>query len=425
MKDVRVVSTWTDLTRDSAVYLLFTFSAIKVSHFIYRCFQSSETSSFSMETHPEALRRERILSSKLYFNVPESKVSIIYSSAYDISFMGIEKLHPFDSTKWRRVCKFLVSDGFLEEKSIVEPLEASNSDLLVVHSLNYLNSLKSSATVARITEVPPVAFFPNFLVQQKVLSPFRKQVGGTILAAKLAVERGWAINVGGGFHHCTAERGGGFCAFADISLCIHFAFLRLSISRVMIIDLDAHQGNGHETDLGDDSRVYILDMYNPEIYPYDYSARRFIDQKVEVMSGTSTDEYLRKLDKALEVAFRNFQPEMVVYNAGTDILDGDPLGLLKASYTLQISPDGITSRDEKVFRVAREREVPVVMLTSGEKLNTSINQNACLLSNVFITAYINLCAGGYMKSNARVIADSIENLSRQGLIKTQLDSAST
>lgn len=159
----------------------------------------------------------------------------------------------------------------------------------------------------------------------------------------------------------------------------------------MIIDLDAHQGNGHETDLGDDSRVYILDMYNPEIYPYDYSARRFIDQKVEVMSGTSTDEYLRKLDKALEVAFRNFQPEMVVYNAGTDILDGDPLGLLK------ISPDGITSRDEKVFRVAREREIPVVMLTSG----------------------------GYMKSNARVIADSIENLSRQGLIKTQLDSAST
>lgn len=76
MKDIRTVSTsWTDLTRDSAVYLLFTFSAIKVSQFIYRCFQSSEMSSFSMETHPEALRRERILSSKLYFNVPESKVS--------------------------------------------------------------------------------------------------------------------------------------------------------------------------------------------------------------------------------------------------------------------------------------------------------------------------------------------------------------
>ncbi|XP_010421467.1 PREDICTED: histone deacetylase 2-like isoform X1 [Camelina sativa] len=385
MTDTRVISTWTEFTRNSAVYLLFTFVAIKVYKFLFCCNRTSEMSSFSMATHPEALRRERILNSKLYFDVPLSKVSIIYSSAYNISFLGIEKLHPFDSTKWGRVCKFLVSDGFLEEKSIVEPLEASMTDLLVVHSENYLNSLKSSATVARIAEVPLVAFFPNFLVQQKVLYPFRKQVGGTILAAKLATERGWAINIGGGFHHCTAERGGGFCAFADISLCAHFAFLRLRISRVMIIDLDAHQGNGHETDLGDDNRVYILDMYNPEIYPFDYRARRFIDQKVEVVSGTTTEEYLRKLDDALEVASRNFQPELVIYNAGTDILDGDPLGRLK------ISPDGITSRDEKVFRFAREKNIPLVMLTSG----------------------------GYMQSSARVIADSIENLSRQGLIQTR------
>jgi histone deacetylase 11 len=121
------------------------------------------------------------------------------------------------------------------------------------------------------------------------------------------------------------------------------------------------------------------------IFLQDYRARRFIDQKVEVMSGTTTDEYLRKLDEALEVASRNFQPELVIYNAGTDILDGDPLGLLK------ISPDGITSRDEKVFRFAREKNIPLVMLTSG----------------------------GYMKSSARVIADSIENLSRQGLIQTR------
>ncbi|RYQ95446.1 hypothetical protein Ahy_B08g090738 [Arachis hypogaea] len=71
--------------------------------------------------------------------------------------------------------------------------------------------------------VPPVGLFPNCLVQQKVLHPFRKQVGGTILSAKLAKERGWAINIGGGFHHCSAEKGGGFCAYADISLCIHFA----------------------------------------------------------------------------------------------------------------------------------------------------------------------------------------------------------
>jgi histone deacetylase 11 len=89
---------------------------------------------------------------------------------------------------------------------------------------------------------------------------------------------------------------------------------------------------------------------------------------------------LRKLDEALEVASRNFQPELVIYNAGTDILDGDPLGLLK------ISPDGITSRDEKVFRFAREKNIPLVMLTSGAKLdfNIYINQRCiAFLSNGF------------------------------------------
>ncbi|MCL7051886.1 hypothetical protein MKW94_000436 [Papaver nudicaule] len=212
---------------------------------------SSSSSSVDVET----LRRNRVLSSKLYFDIPVTMVPLIYSSAYDIAFFGIEKLHPFDSSKWGRICQFLIKDGVLERSRIVEPLEASNDDLLVVHTESYLSSLKSSTKVAMIIEVPPVALLPNCIVQKKVLYPFRKQVGGTILAAKLAKERGWAINVGGGFHHCCADKGGGFCVYADISLCVKFAFTRLNISRVMIIDLDAHQGNGHEMDFGNDSRV--------------------------------------------------------------------------------------------------------------------------------------------------------------------------
>ncbi|THU52375.1 hypothetical protein C4D60_Mb10t03340 [Musa balbisiana] len=323
---------------------------------------ASSSSPEAAPTGPaDAIRRDRILSSNLYFDVPPSKVPVIYSSSYDIAFFGIEKLHPFDSSKWGRICQFLSKEGFLDKKQTVEPLEASKDDLLVV---------------------PPVSLLPNCLVQNKVLYPFRKQVGGSILAAKLAKERGWAINIGGGFHHCSAEKGGGFCAYADISLCIQFAFVLLNISRVMIIDLDAHQGNGHEIDFSNDRRVYILDMYNAGIYPFDFEAKRYIDQKVELASGTKTKEYLDKLDEALEVARNNFNPELVVYNAGTDILDGDPLGRLK------ISPDGVMTRDEKVFTFARERNIPLLMLTSG----------------------------GYMKSSARVIADSIINLSKKNLL---------
>ncbi|KAK1551154.1 hypothetical protein Q3G72_031151 [Acer saccharum] len=380
----------TESTRNlckSTLYLVLTFATIKLSGSLYRYIRSlkmssSSSSSSSSTTDTETIRRNRILSTKLYFDIPSSKVPVIYSSAYNISFLGIEKLHPFDSSKWGRICQFLNLDGVLDKKCIVEPLEASKEDLLVVHSKTYLDSLKSSPNVAMIIEVPPVALIPNFLVQKNVLYPFRKQVGGTILAAKLAKERGWAINVGGGFHHCSADKGGGFCAYADITLCIHYAFVRLNISRVMIIDLDAHQGNGHEKDFANDRRVYTLDMYNPGIYPFDYEAKRYIDQEVEVVSGTTTDEYMKKLDEALEVAKHKFDPELVIYNAGTDILDGDPLGMLK------VSPDGIAIRDEKVFSFARTRNIPLVMLTSG----------------------------GYMKSSARVIANSIINLSRKSLI---------
>ncbi|XP_072985946.1 histone deacetylase 2 isoform X2 [Typha latifolia] len=336
----------------------------------------------SQETGGVSLRRSRILSSKLYFDVPLPKVPVIYSSSYDIAFFGIEKMHPFDSSKWGRICQFLIKESVLDKNRLVEPLEASRDDLLVVHSESYLSSLRRSLTVSIIMEVPPVALLPNWLVQQKALYPFRKQVGGSILAAKLAIERGWAINVGGGFHHCSAEKGGGFCVYADISLCIHFAFVRLNMSRVMIIDLDAHQGNGHETDFANDGRVYILDMYNAGIYPFDFEAKRYIDQKVELVSGTKTEDYLAQLDRALEVAKSNFDPELIVYNAGTDILEGDPLGRLR------VSPDGVTVRDEKVFRFAKERSTPLLMLTSG----------------------------GYMKSSARVIADSIINLSKKNLI---------
>ncbi|XP_066323298.1 histone deacetylase 2-like, partial [Miscanthus floridulus] len=346
----------------------------------------------------EALRRGRILSSRLYLDgVPSSKAPVVYSPAYDIEFNGIEKQHPFDSAKWGRVRNFLVDAGLLQDDRIIEPLEASEDDLLVVHSESYLSSLKSSAKVARIVEisllqtkllghsfcssVPAVALLPNLLVQQKLLYPFRKQVGGSILSAKLALERGWAINIGGGFHHCSAEEGGGFCAYADISLCIHFAFVRLNISRVMIIDLDAHQGNGHEKDFGSDGRVYTLDMYYSGIYPFDHVAK-YIDQKVELDSGTKTEDYLEILDKALKVAESRFQPQLILYNAGTDILDGDPLGSLK------VSPEGVITRDEKVFRFAKDQSIPLLMLTSG----------------------------GYMKSSARVIADSIVNISNKNLI---------
>ncbi|XP_016071130.1 PREDICTED: histone deacetylase 11 [Miniopterus natalensis] len=328
---------------------------------------------------------------QLYQPVPEARWPIVYSPRYNITFLGLEKLHPFDAGKWGKVISFLKEEKLLSDGMLVEAREASDEDLLVVHTRRYLNELKWSFAVATITEIPPVIFLPNFLVQRKVLKPLRTQTGGTIMAGKLAVERGWAINVGGGFHHCSSDRGGGFCAYADITLAIKFLFERVEgISRATIVDLDAHQGNGHERDFMDDQRVYIMDVYNRHIYPGDRFAKQAIRRKVELEWGTEDDEYLDKVERNLKKALQEHPADVVVYNAGTDILEGDRLG------GLSISPQGIVKRDELVFRVARACQVPILMVTSG----------------------------GYQKRTARIIADSILNLYGLGLIGPESPSIS-
>ncbi|KAM8930749.1 histone deacetylase 11 [Pelodytes ibericus] len=325
----------------------------------------------------------------LYQDVPLSCWPIVYSTDYNITFLGLEKLHPFDAGKWGKVIGFLQDEQLITDETIVPAREAAENDLLVVHTRRYLNKLKWSFVVATITEIPPLVLLPNFLVQRKVLRPLRMQTGGTIMAGKLAIDRGWAINVGGGFHHCSSEKGGGFCAYADITLSIKFLFERVEgVSTATIIDLDAHQGNGHERDFLDDKRVYIMDVYNRYIYPGDGFAKRAIKRKIELDWGTEDKEYLGKVDTHIRGALNEMTPDIIIYNAGTDILDGDPLG------GLSISPQGIIKRDEIVFSVARQRGIPILMVTSG----------------------------GYQKRTARIIADSILNLHNLGIIdKTQTE----
>ncbi|KAH1167702.1 hypothetical protein KIL84_003185 [Mauremys mutica] len=329
---------------------------------------------------------------ELYHEVPPTCWPIVYSPDYNITFMGLEKLHPFDAGKWGKVINFLKEEKLIADDLIVQAREASEEDLLVVHTRRYLNKLKWSFVVATITEIPPVLFLPNFLVQRKVLKPLRTQTGGTIMAGKLAIDRGWAINVGGGFHHCSSDKGGGFCAYADITLAIKFLFERVEgVSKATIIDLDAHQGNGHERDFMDDHRVYIMDVYNRYIYPGDGFAKRAIKRKVELDWGTEDTEYLQKVQTHVEGALNESRPDIIIYNAGTDILDGDPLG------GLAISPQGIVKRDEAVFRAARNHRIPILMVTSG----------------------------GYQKRTARIIADSILNLHNLRLIDKELATSET
>ncbi|KAG1652546.1 hypothetical protein FOA52_007137 [Chlamydomonas sp. UWO 241] len=316
----------------------------------------------------------------------QQHLPLVYSPKYNITFFGIEKLHPFDSAKFSKIARSLTASGLVAHSQLVEPLEASLELLKDVHTEEYVTSIQTSSwRVAQVTELQALFALPPVLLRWRVVSPMRYHVAGTVAAAGLAMQYGWAINLGGGMHHAHASGGGGWCPFDDVYLAVR----RLrdasggEVKKVMYIDLDAHQGNGVERDKlrHDDNDLFIIDVYNAGVYPKDDDAKPAINISVELRSQTDTYTYLARLDEALVRGLAEFpSPDLIVYNAGTDVLEGDPLG------RLSVNEAGVLARDAAVWDFALTRaRCPIVMTLSG----------------------------GYAARSAAVVADSLAALIRK------------
>ncbi len=291
------------------------------------------------------------------------RLPIVFDDAYNIRLFFLERLHPFDSCKFGRVVALLEAAGALRRETLVAPRAATLKQLADVHAPEYLAALEgSSCKVAEVCELPPLALVPAAAVRRKVLAPMRLMAGGTLAAAALALRSGWALNVGGGMHHAHYAGGAGWCAYSDIYYAIR-ALRRASagaVRRVLVVDTDAHQGNGVARSKlhFQDADTFILDVYNSSIWPQDAAAKAGVGVDAGVPSGAADAAYLAALGAGLAEAFARFpRPDLVVYNAGTDVLVGDPLG------QLAVSPAGVVRRDEAVFAAAVAAGAPIVMLS--------------------------------------------------------------
>jgi histone deacetylase 11 len=310
--------------------------------------------------------------------------SLIYSPHYDISFFGFERLHPFDSRKYGRAWNALqheVGHTVLARHHVMPQAAAADHALRTVHTDAYIaNALRSAAYLARALEIPALKRVPRMVTDWRVLRPMRWAVAGTVLAAREALRVGKAFNLSGGYHHASRDRGEGFSIYSDVGVAITLLRdegLLQDADRVIYIDLDAHQGNGVARVFFDDPRVFIFDIYNEQIYPGDLYARRRIDCDLPIPSGYDDGRYLSalrgELPPFLDAVSKSRRPALAVYNAGTDVLGGDPLGYLR------VSAEGILKRDQFVLTQLSERHIPWLMLPSG----------------------------GYTRESYRLIADSI------------------
>lgn len=263
---------------------------------------------------------------------------LVYSTEYDLS----EYKHVLTANKYRQLYDALK----FEKWHWNEPSPASRETLSLVHTEEYLNDFLN----AKVTDQTQRAEVP---IDNRIVQAAMTATQGTILAAELALKHGVASNLSGGFHHAFADHAEGFCFLNDTAIAIRYLRKKAPNLKVLVVDLDVHQGNGTAYILRSDKKSFTFSMHEKDNYPK--KEKGSFD--VELASHLGDTEYLKILDKSLETVKKKFLPELIFFIAGVDVYKDDALGGLGLTF------DGIAERDRRVR--AFLPDVPIAVLPAG------------------------------------------------------------
>jgi acetoin utilization deacetylase AcuC-like enzyme len=272
------------------------------------------------------------------------------------AFGKTREVHGFVLRKPSEIRDHLVADGVAAASAFHPVPEAAQSDLARVHTPALIADLRRARAVATAIEFPELAAMSDVVAWQIVVHPQVLAAGGTCAALRAGAQGEWSINLSGGYHHARRDLSHGFCLVNDIAVGLARLRHEGTHRRVLIIDLDLHQGDGNATIFADDRDTYTISVHEEGIFPIP-KARSDLD--IGLPSRTGDADYLAAVEDALQHARRQFTPEMVVYVAGSDPYKDDPLG------SLQLTKPGLLARDQKVARFAREQRCPLVALPAG------------------------------------------------------------
>lgn len=258
--------------------------------------------------------------------------------------------HRFPMIKYELIPEQLLYEGLVNQSNFFEPAMVTKKTACLAHAASYVNSLFDLTVDTKM--IRRIGFpLSSALVERE-----RYIVDGTIQAALYAKSFGVAFNIAGGTHHAGYDYGEGFCLLNDQAVAAAFLYANQEASRILIIDLDVHQGNGTAHIFKAHSAIFTFSMHGDKNYPF-IKERSYLDIPLE--DGIADAAYLELLDLHLSALFRTVKPDFVFYQAGVDILATDKLGKLK------ISPDGVRSRDRLVLQHCYQRSVPVQISMGG------------------------------------------------------------
>jgi len=262
-------------------------------------------------------------------------------------FAKIGDDHKFPIKKFGELADYLIKNKIV--KKFHTPYPCSEETLKRVHSVNYIKNVKNKTLDANI--IKKIGFpLVDSVVQRSLVA-----TGGTVLAAKLAITNGVACNTAGGSHHANFESGAGYCVFNDVAVAAQYLLDRGLAGRILIVDLDVHQGNGSADIFKDNRNVFTFSMHSKSNYP---AKKSISDLDVELEDNMEDHQYIELLKFYLnQLNEENF--DYVFYIAGVDIHFNDRLGKLK------ISDEGVRKRDEIVTENFFSKGIPLCGVLGG------------------------------------------------------------
>lgn len=258
--------------------------------------------------------------------------------------------HRFPMLKYELIPAQLLHEGTIQPQNIFAPNLLDEVNIIATHDQSYWLALKNLTLPAK--EQRRIGFpLDAQLVEREIII-----AQGTIDGTKYAKEFGVAFNVAGGTHHAGSNWGEGFCLLNDQAIAANYLLNNNLAKRILIIDLDVHQGNGTAEIFQNEPRVFTFSMHGNKNFPF---RKEQSDLDIALNDETKDEEFLAKLEEALVMVFKKHQPDFVFYLAGVDVLESDKLG------KLSLTKNGCKLRDQLVFDACISHQVPVQVSMGG------------------------------------------------------------
>lgn len=262
----------------------------------------------------------------------------------------VPEKHRFPMQKYRLIPERLIEEGILSEDNFFAPDKLTEEEILTTHTLEYWQKLKTQTLSRKEARAIGFEMTPELVERGRYIAH------ATYECALYAKQYGVSLNVAGGTHHSFTDHGEGFCVFNDVCIASNLLLSRGEAERILVVDLDVHQGNGNASIMANEPRVFVFSMHGEKNYPF---RKPPSDLDIELANDTDDGTYLTQLKQTLPNLIAEHKPDLIFYQSAVDVLATDKLG------KLALTPEGCKQRDDFVLRQARDNNIPIAVVMGG------------------------------------------------------------